>query len=150
MVARFSGDKFGIILSDLLTRLEATSFADRLAKRLAEPYTLDGRQVFTSAKIGIAYGNSKYPEAEDILRDAESQCTAKDNQKYVLSNQKRHTRVTRLQSRQIEIRDRAHEFALLSPLIGLNMTLVVSRPRSLDHPQRARALTNHPDQPEHG
>ncbi|MBK6723252.1 MAG: diguanylate cyclase [Acidobacteria bacterium] len=81
MVGRFSGDKFGIILSDLLSREEATAFADRLAKRLAEPYTLDGRQVFTSAKIGIAYGNSKYPEAEDILRDADiAMYYAKDNE----------------------------------------------------------------------
>src|ERR1035437_836814 len=60
MVARFSGDKFGVILTDLLSRDEATSFADRLAKRLSEPYTLDGRQVFPSAKIGIAFGNSQY------------------------------------------------------------------------------------------
>ncbi len=70
MVGRFSGDKFGIILTDLLSRDEATGFADRVSKRLAEPYTLDGSQVFTSAKIGIAYGNSKYHEAEDILREA--------------------------------------------------------------------------------
>lgn len=100
MVGRFSGDKFGIILSDLLSRDEATAFADRLAKRLAEPYTLDGRQVFTSAKIGIAYGNSKYPEAEDILRDADiAMYYAKDNEEnYVIFDQKMHIRaVTRLQ-----------------------------------------------------
>lgn len=100
MTARFSGDKFGIILTDLLSRDEATAFADRLAKRLAEPYTLDGRQVFTSAKIGIAYGNSKYAEAEDILRDADiAMYYAKDNQEnYVIFDQKMHIRaVTRLQ-----------------------------------------------------
>lgn len=100
MVGRFSGDKFGIILTDLLSKDEATGFADRLAVRLAEPYTLDGRQVFTSAKIGIAYGNSKYPEAEDILRDADiAMYYAKDNEEnYVIFDQKMHIRaVTRLQ-----------------------------------------------------
>lgn len=100
MVARFSGDKFGVILTDLLNRDEATSFADRLAKRLSEPYTLDGRQVFSSAKIGIAYGNSKYPEAEDILRDADiAMYYSKDNsESYVIFDQKMHIRaVTRLQ-----------------------------------------------------
>ncbi|MFN0277658.1 MAG: putative bifunctional diguanylate cyclase/phosphodiesterase [Pyrinomonadaceae bacterium] len=99
-VGRFGGDKFGIILTDLLSKEEATAFADRLAKRLAEPYTLDGRQVFTSAKIGIAYGNSKYPEAEDILRDADiAMYYAKDNEEnYVIFDQKMHVRaVTRLQ-----------------------------------------------------
>jgi len=100
MAARFSGDKFGIILTDLLNRDEATAFADRLAKRLAEPYTLDGRQVFTSAKIGIAYGNSRYPEAEDILRDADiAMYYSKENpENYVIFDQKMHVRaVTRLQ-----------------------------------------------------
>jgi diguanylate cyclase (GGDEF)-like protein len=100
MAARFSGDKFGVILTDLLNRDEATAFADRLAKRLSEPYTLDGRQVFTSAKIGIAYGNSKYPEAEDILRDADiAMYYAKENpENYVIFDQKMHIRaVTRLQ-----------------------------------------------------
>ena len=100
MVGRFGGDKFGIILTDLLSKEEATGFADRLAKRLAEPYTLEGRQVFTSAKIGIAYGNSKYPEAEDIFRDADiAMYYAKDNEEnYVIFDQKMHIRaVTRLQ-----------------------------------------------------
>src|SRR5436190_4856429 len=94
LVGRFGGDKFGIILSDLLSMDEATGFADRLAKRLAEPYTLEGRQVFTSAKIGIAYGNSKYPEAEDILRDADiAMYYAKDNEEnYVIFDQKMHIR----------------------------------------------------------
>ena len=100
LVGRFGGDKFGIVLTDLLSKDEATGFADRLAKRLAEPYKLDGRQVFTSAKIGIAYGNSKYPEAEDILRDADiAMYYAKDNEEnYVIFDQKMHVRaVTRLQ-----------------------------------------------------
>lgn len=100
VVGRFSGDKFGIILRDLLSKDEATAFAERLAKRLAEPYTLDSRQVFTSAKIGIAYGNSKYPEAEDILRDADiAMYYAKGNsESFVIFDQKMHIRaVTRLQ-----------------------------------------------------
>src|SRR5258708_5149607 len=78
---RFGGDKFGVILTDILSQDEATSFADRLATRVAEPYTLDGRQVFTSVKIGIAFGNSKYTQAEDILRDADiAMYYAKDNE----------------------------------------------------------------------
>ncbi len=99
MVGRFSGDKFGIILTDLLMKDEATAFAERLAKRVAEPYTLDGRQVFTNVKVGIAFGNSKYAEAEDILRDADiAMYYAKDhNENHVIFDQKMHVRaVTRL------------------------------------------------------
>jgi len=125
MVARFSGDKFGLILTDLLSKEEATSFADRLARRLAEPYTLDGRQVFTSAKVGIAYGNSKYPEAEEILRDADiAMYYAKDNEEnYVIFDQKMHIRaVTRLQlETDLRFAIERNEFELFyQPIVSLS------------------------------
>lgn len=143
MTARFSGDKFGIILTDLLSREEATAFADRLAKRLSEPYTLDGRQVFTSAKVGIAYGNSKYPEAEDILRDADiAMYYAKDNEEnYVIFDQKMHIRaVTRLQlETDLRFAIERNEFELFyQPIISLD-TASLSGFEALvrwNHPQR--------------
>jgi diguanylate cyclase (GGDEF)-like protein len=143
LVGRFSGDKFGIILTDLLTRDEATGFADRLAKRLAEPYTLDGRQVFTSAKIGIAYGNSKYPEAEDILRDADiAMYYAKDNaENYVIFDQRMHIRaVTRLQlETDLRFAIERNEFELFyQPIISLEKAGLVGFEALVrwNHPQR--------------
>ena len=143
MVARFSGDKFGIILCDLLSKEEATSFADRLARRLAEPYTLDGRQVFTSAKIGIAYGNSKYPEAEDILRDADiAMYYSKDNEEnYVIFDQKMHIRaVTRLQlETDLRFAIERNEFELYyQPIVGLENSSLVGFEALVrwNHPQR--------------
>lgn len=149
MTARFSGDKFGIILTDLLSREEATAFADRLAKRLADPYTLDGRQVFTSAKIGIAYGNSKYPEAEDILRDADiAMYYAKDNEEnYVIFDQKMHIRaVTRLQlETDLRFAIERDEFELYyQPIISLD-TASLSGFEALvrwNHPQRGLVPPN--------
>ena len=149
MVGRFSGDKFGIILTDLLSREEATAFADRLAKRLAEPYTLDGRQVFTSAKIGIAYGNSKYPEAEDILRDADiAMYYAKDNEEnYVIFDQKMHIRaVTRLQlETDLRFAIERNEFELYyQPIIGLETASLVGFEALVrwNHPQRGLVPPN--------
>ena len=143
LVGRFSGDKFGIILTDLLSRDEATGFADRLAKRLAEPYTLDGRQVFTSAKIGIAYGNSKYPEAEDILRDADiAMYYAKDNEEnYVIFDQRMHIRaVTRLQlETDLRFAIERNEFELFyQPIISLETATLVGFEALVrwNHPQR--------------
>ncbi len=149
MVARFSGDKFGLILSDLLSKEEATSFADRLARRLAEPYTLDGRQVFTSAKIGIAYGNSKYPEAEDILRDADiAMYYSKDNEEnYVIFDQKMHIRaVTRLQlETDLRFAIERNEFELYyQPIVGLENSSLVGFEALVrwNHPQRGLVPPN--------
>lgn len=149
MVGRFSGDKFGVILADLLSREEATAFADRLAKRLSEPYTLDGRQVFTSAKIGIAYGNSKYPEAEDILRDADiAMYYAKDNEdNYVIFDQKMHIRaVTRLQlETDLRFAIERNEFELYyQPIITLDTATLEGFEALVrwNHPQRGLVPPN--------
>ena len=142
-VGRFSGDKFGIILTDLLSKDEATSFADRLARRVAEPYTLDDRQIFTSAKIGIAYGNSKYPEAEDILRDADiAMYYAKDNKEnYVIFDQKMHIRaVTRLQlETDLRFAIERNEFELFyQPIVRLDTAALEGFEALVrwNHPQR--------------
>ncbi|MEO7659370.1 MAG: EAL domain-containing protein, partial [Pyrinomonadaceae bacterium] len=149
MVGRFGGDKFGIVLTDLLSRDEATGFADRLAKRLSEPYTLDGRQVFTSAKIGIAYGNSKYPEAEDILRDADiAMYYAKDNaENYVIFDQKMHIRaVTRLQlETDLRFAVERKEFELYyQPIISLDSASLSGFEALVrwNHPQRGLVPPN--------
>jgi diguanylate cyclase (GGDEF)-like protein len=143
MVARFSGDKFGIILRDLLNRDEATAFADRLAKRVAEPYSLEGRQVFTSVKVGIAYGHSKYEEAEDILRDADiAMYYSKDNsENYVIYDPKMHVRaVTRLQlETDLRFAIERNEFELYyQPIIGLAEASLVGFEALVrwNHPQR--------------
>ena len=149
MAARFSGDKFGVILTDLLSKEEATSFADRLAKRLEEPYTLDGRQVFTSAKIGIAYGNSTYPEAEDILRDADiAMYYAKDNEEnYVIFDQKMHIRaVTRMQlETDLRFAIERDEFELYyQPIIALETAMLVGFEALVrwNHPERGLVPPN--------
>jgi diguanylate cyclase (GGDEF)-like protein len=149
MVARFSGDKFGIILSDLLLKDEATAFAERLSKRVAEPYTLDGRQVFTNVKIGIAFGNSKYAEAEDILRDADiAMYNAKDSEEnYVIFDQKMHIRaVTRLQlETDLRYAIERKEFELYyQPIIGLESSTLVGFEALVrwNHPQRGLVPPN--------
>ncbi len=125
MVGRFSGDKFGIILNDLKNKEEATAFTERLARRLAEQYSLEDRQIFTSAKIGIAFGDPKYPQAEDILRDADiAMYYAKGNEEdYVIFDQTMHTRaVTRMRlETDLRLAVERNEFELFyQPIIGLD------------------------------
>jgi len=100
VVGRFSGDEFAVIYSEFRNVAEVTDFADGVAARLAEPYSLFGKKVFASASVGIAFGNRNYKRPEDLLRDADiAMYYAKDlKQNYVVFDQHMHTKaVSRLQ-----------------------------------------------------
>ncbi|MEZ5423330.1 MAG: bifunctional diguanylate cyclase/phosphodiesterase [Pyrinomonadaceae bacterium] len=149
MAARFSGDKFGIILTDLLEKEEAAAFADRLSARISEPYMLDDRQVFTDVRVGIAFGNSKYAEAEDLLRDADiAMYYAKEsNEKHVIFDQKMHVRaVTRLQlETDLRYAIERHEFELhYQPIVALETARLVGFEALVrwNHPQRGLVPPN--------
>lgn len=71
-LARFGGDEFVILLEDLKDVQMAEALAERIQHQLAQPYMIDGNQVFTSSSIGIAVNTHQYDQAEDILRDADT------------------------------------------------------------------------------
>ena len=71
-VARLGGDEFTVLLDDLKDPNDAKKAADRLMKALSAPFSLGGKEVFTSVSIGIALSNSAYEQPEDMLRDADT------------------------------------------------------------------------------
>ncbi len=80
VVGHFGGDEFTLILKDIDETDVVTRFAEKIARRLAESIRFNGREVYTSVSIGIAFGNAEYKHAEDILRDADiAMYNAKDN-----------------------------------------------------------------------
>lgn len=71
-LARLGGDEFAILLDDVSSTSDATTIADRLQQSLGEPFDLDGREVWASASVGIAYSNPRYQSPDDLLRDADT------------------------------------------------------------------------------
>lgn len=70
LVARLGGDEFTILLNGLPSEQSAFLLAERIQEDLRLPFEIEGREIFTSASIGIAFcspGNT----AEDVLRDAD-------------------------------------------------------------------------------
>jgi diguanylate cyclase (GGDEF)-like protein len=106
LVGRFSGDEFAITISDVSTVDEVTIFAEKIARRIAEPFTLEGRQVFTSVSIGIVFGSYQYDAAEDILRDADiAMYQAKEGHKpYVIFDRKMHVDAVKLLEVETDLR----------------------------------------------
>ena len=70
-IARFGGDEFVILLNGLRESDNARSIADRILAALAEPYSIKGHSLSTSASIGIAFGPHGECTANDLLRDAD-------------------------------------------------------------------------------
>jgi diguanylate cyclase (GGDEF)-like protein/PAS domain S-box-containing protein len=71
-VARLGGDEFTILIEDITEEKEAVAVAERIQKELSVPFTLSGREVFTTVSMGIAPSSTGYERAEDILRDADT------------------------------------------------------------------------------
>ena len=70
-LARLGGDEFAILLNELGDVNQANAIAFRMQEALNAPVLIGGREVFTSASIGIACGPGHYANPEEILRDAD-------------------------------------------------------------------------------
>jgi diguanylate cyclase (GGDEF)-like protein/PAS domain S-box-containing protein len=71
-LARLGGDEFAILLNELSDANQANVIAFRIQEALSAPFSIGGREVFTSASIGIAFGNAQYNTPDEIMRDADT------------------------------------------------------------------------------
>src|SRR5688500_14786389 len=71
-LARISGDEFAIVLADLARAEDAALVAQKLLERLAEPFTLAGRETFITASVGIAAFPGDGEDAETLLGAADA------------------------------------------------------------------------------
>lgn len=71
LLARIGGDEFAFLIDDLSDTTQIIQIADRILRDLEEPFDLDDRKVFTTASMGIIFGDAKYSLAESYLRDAD-------------------------------------------------------------------------------
>lgn len=70
VVARLGGDDFGVLVEHPQVEDFVRSFVRRVQERLRTPFQVMGRQVTTSASVGVVFGRAEYARAEDYLRDA--------------------------------------------------------------------------------
>jgi diguanylate cyclase (GGDEF)-like protein/PAS domain S-box-containing protein len=70
-VARFGGDEFAVLVDDISGALDVTHVLSRLRDELGKPFVILGRQVFTSASVGVVLKTWSYERPEHIIRDAD-------------------------------------------------------------------------------
>jgi diguanylate cyclase (GGDEF)-like protein/PAS domain S-box-containing protein len=71
ILARSGGDEFMILLDQMQDLNEATRLAATINEILANPFSLDGYEIITSASIGIAYYTGQ-EDSPDLLRNADT------------------------------------------------------------------------------
>ena len=78
-VARLGGSEFVVLLDNLKTvQSNTVEVATRIQHALAQPFLVEGRDVFLTATIGSTSSTTGYDQGEDVLRDARAAlCRAK-------------------------------------------------------------------------
>jgi diguanylate cyclase (GGDEF)-like protein/PAS domain S-box-containing protein len=82
-VARLGGDEFTVVLSEIDDDSRAEDIAQKIIKKLAEPYHLDVESLYVSASIGISLYPNDAADIDTLLKNA-------DQAMYVAKNKGRN------------------------------------------------------------
>lgn len=70
-VARFGGDEFVVMLGHEEHLTELIVVAEKVIKCIAEPYVVEGHEIFITTSLGIAQGNNEQSSPDIILKNAD-------------------------------------------------------------------------------
>jgi diguanylate cyclase (GGDEF)-like protein/PAS domain S-box-containing protein len=71
VLSRMGGDEFTILLEGVADSSDAMRAGQRILSVIAEPYPAEGREVRTSASVGIAFNTAAHTRAEELLQEAD-------------------------------------------------------------------------------
>src|SRR5437762_5387774 len=71
VVARLGGDEFAVLLEDIVGPADAEHAARRIQHALATPVSFEGRDIVTTASVGVALSQPGYTPSQDLLHDAD-------------------------------------------------------------------------------
>src|SRR5262249_25891037 len=93
LAARLGGDGVFMLMGKIQDPHQGTTFADGLRRLLATPHNIEGREVHSTASIGITTSELRYTRAEDALRDADTamyHAKATGKARYVVFDRQMH------------------------------------------------------------
>ncbi|MBW8192093.1 EAL domain-containing protein [Neiella marina] len=107
LIARLGGDEFAILLEPMKSEEDAIGLAQRISTSFDQPFFVNGERIFTGSSIGIALGNDRYDEPEELLRDADAamyRAKAQGRRRYVLFDASMHEEATHALKLENELR----------------------------------------------
>ena len=99
VVSRLGGDEFAILIEDVATLDAVCQVAQRVIDTMCEPMRIAGKELFTSASVGIALSHERYNSSEELLRDADVamyRAKAKGRQRYEMFDERLHAEALHL------------------------------------------------------
>ncbi|MDX2213448.1 MAG: EAL domain-containing protein [Oculatellaceae cyanobacterium bins.114] len=143
-IARLGGDEFVILLEGIQDTKDVTSVADRIQHELAQPFNLEGHDIYTSASIGIALSTTDYESAVSLLRDADTamyRAKAMGKSRYEIFDRGMHVCAVALLQLETDLRraiDRKELQIHYQPIVSLKNCRVVGFEALLrwHHPER--------------
>ncbi|MBI4804117.1 MAG: EAL domain-containing protein [Desulfovibrio sp.] len=143
-LARLGGDEFAVISEQVRTLSGATMVAERILDEMRKPFTIDGREIYSTVSIGIICCGGFCGTAEEVLRDADlTMYRAKSNGKarYEVFDNALHEQTIQLLTMETELRSALtrNEFELhYQPIVDVISGEVVSLEALLrwKHPER--------------
>jgi diguanylate cyclase (GGDEF)-like protein len=131
VVARLGGDEFAILMEDIQVPEDACHTAQRAIAALSEPMYIGGKELFTSASVGIALGHARYSKAEELLRDADVamyRAKAHGRQRFEIFDERLHQEALQLLDLESDLRraiQRAEFEPHFQPIVNLRDRSVV-------------------------
>ncbi|MEG3049123.1 MAG: EAL domain-containing protein [Thermomonas sp.] len=148
VVARLGGDEFAVLMEGIGSEEDACDTARRAIEALAAPMQVGGKELFTSASIGITLGERRYRKAEELLRDADVamyRAKAHGRQRFEIFDERLHQEALHLLDMESDLRHaiQRREFEPhFQPIVDLCDGRVVGFESLLRwrHPQRGLLL----------
>jgi diguanylate cyclase (GGDEF)-like protein/PAS domain S-box-containing protein len=142
-LARLGGDEFTVVLSAISETSHVEDVAQKIVRKLAEPFRLDSEVVYISASIGITLYPNDATDIDALMKNA-------DQAMYVAKNKGRNRFSYFTQSLQKEAQTRLHLITDLRGALEANQFRVHFQPiieLSTGHIHKAEALIRwqHPE-----
>lgn len=72
LLARLGGDEFVVLFDNYDTPNDVEEISARIISSIAKPFNIENKDMYSGASIGIAYIESGYQTADEVLRDADA------------------------------------------------------------------------------
>ena len=144
VVARLGGDEFCLLLDDIKDSSDSTRVAGRIQSALKAPVNIDGREVFTTASIGIAVTEAGLEGSEQLLRNADTamyRAKARGKARFEVFDRSMHERAVAMLQMETDLRSALErgEFRLVYlPVVALETQHITGFEALVrwEHPQR--------------